>query len=89
METELWANIRRMYEVDKISISEISRLLRIHRKTVRRALESDSNPPVNEPRGRRTKSRLEPFKTYIVERLNEYPNLTSSKILMEIQTTRL
>jgi len=85
METTLWANIRRLSEVEKLSISEISRLLRIHRKTVRRALESGITPPISKPKGRRAESRLEPFKVYITDRLNEYPNLTGTKILMEIQ----
>ncbi len=85
MKTELWANIRRMREAEKLSISEISRLLRIHRKTVRHALESVLKPPLNEARGRRAESKLEPFKTYITDRLKEYPNLTGAKILMEIQ----
>ena len=60
-------------------------LLKIHRKTVRRALASGLKPPINEARGRRNESKLESFKTYISDRLKEYPHLTASKILMEIQ----
>ena len=71
--------------VEKLSKRAIAAKLRLHRDTVSRALESVFTPPINEPRGRRTKSRLEPFKTYIKDRLKEYPNLTASKILMEIQ----
>ena len=84
MDNELWATIRRMREVEQLSISEISRLLRIHRKTVRRALEYVSGPPGNEPRGRGVAGKLEPFKPYITERLKEYPNLTGTKLLLEI-----
>jgi len=84
MDNELWATIRRMREVEHLSISEISRLLRIHRKTVRRALEYVSAPPGNESRERGVAGKLEPFKPYITERLKEYPNLTGAKLLLEI-----
>ena len=85
MNSELWSTIRRMFMINKLSKRAIATKLRIHRDTVSRALESIFIPPVNEPRGRLTKSLLGSFKAYITERLKEYPNLTASKILMEIQ----
>lgn len=85
MNTELWATIRRMSEVEKRSISEIARALRIHRDTVRRALENVSGPPVNAPRGRVPANKLEAFGPYITGRLAEYPLLTGAKLLLEIR----
>ena len=84
MNTELWATIRRMHSVDRQSISEIARQLRIHRQTVRRALEYVSGPPGNEARGAATTGKLEPFKAYMAERLKEYPALTAAKLQLEI-----
>lgn len=84
MNTDLWATIRRMHSIDKQSISEIARQLRIHRQTVRRALEYVSGPPDNEARGAAAAGKLEPYKAYIAERLKEYPALTAAKLLLEI-----
>jgi transposase len=85
MDSELWATIRRMREVDKQSISAISRQLHIHRDTVRRALASIASPPANEARGRLAEDKLGPFTRYIGDRLKEYPDLTGSKLLLEIR----
>lgn len=85
MDSEQWATIRRMREVDKQSISAISRQLHIHRDTVRRALTSIAGPPANEPRGRLAEDKLCPFTRYIGDRLKEYPALTASKLLLEIR----
>ena len=71
MNTELWATIRRMHSIDRQSISEIARQLRIHRQTVRRALEYVSGPPDNEARGAAATGKLEPYKAYIAERLKK------------------
>lgn len=85
MDSELWGTIRRMRTVDKQSISAIARQLRLHRDTVRRALGSESGPPVNEPRGRMAACKLDQYFRYISDRLKEFPNLTASKILLEIR----
>ena len=74
-----------MRTVDKQSISAIARQLRLHRDTVRRALGSESGPPVNEPRGRMAACKLDQYFRYISDRLKEFPNLTASKILLEIR----
>ena len=41
---EQWAEIRRMNRVERLSIREIGRRTRLHRKTVRRALSSVAPP---------------------------------------------
>ena len=84
MNTELWATIRRMHLIDRQSISEIARQLRIHRTTVRRGLGYVSGPPGNEPRGAVTTGKLDAFKAYMAERLKEYPALTAAKLQLEI-----
>lgn len=85
MNSELWATIRRMRTVDKQSISAISRQLRVHRDTVRRALASEVSPPANEARGPQAAQKLEQYLPYIGARLKEYSDLTASKILLEIR----
>jgi ActR/RegA family two-component response regulator len=41
---EQWAEIRRLYRVERLSIREISRRTGLHRKTVRRALAAAVPP---------------------------------------------
>jgi transposase len=74
---EQWAEIRRMHRVDRLSVREISRRTGLHRKTIRRALGSDSPPryfraPVA--------SKLDPFKDWICERLQEDPSIQSLRL---------
>ena len=50
MDTETWATIRRLHEVEKLSKSAVAKRLGIHRWTVRRALGSPAGPPADLPR---------------------------------------
>ena len=50
MDTETWATIRRLFEVERLSKSSIAKRLGIHRWTVRRALASPGGPPEDLPR---------------------------------------
>ena len=79
---EDWAEIRRLYEVEKRSKRAIARRLGIHRSTVTRALESDE-PPVyhRESRG----SKLDPYKPKIHALLAREPTLSGVRILEIIQ----
>lgn len=83
MQPELWAAIKRMGEVEKLSISEIARRVRADRKTVRRVLASDGLPLVT--RTPRQPGKLEPFKRYIDERLKRYPHISGSVIYEELR----
>ena len=66
MNTETWAEIRRLDAVDHLSLSEISRRLMLDRKTVRAALRSETCPgPIQISRP----SKLDAYKPYIEERL--------------------
>lgn len=77
---EEWSVIRQLKN-QGLTISEISRKLNIDRKTVRSALKSDSAPKYQR---RLEPSILDPFKSYIDTRLDQY-NLTASKILTELK----
>ena len=82
MQTETWAEIRRLGLIEKLPISGIARRLRLSRKTVRRALQSEI-PPERKQRRRRP-SKLDSYKEYINERLGEYPGLPATVIFEEI-----
>jgi transposase len=74
---EQWAEIRRMHRVERLSVREIHRRTRLHRKTIRRALASD-RPPVyrRAPAG----SKLDPFKGWIEEQLRADPRIPSQRL---------
>lgn len=74
---EQWAEIRRMYRVERLSIREISRRTGLHRKTVRRALAAESPPRyVRAPAG----SMVDPFREWICDRLREDPRIASQRL---------
>jgi transposase len=85
MTSELWAAIRRMFEIDKLSKSAIARRLSVHRWTVRRALSSQDGPPADAKRRPLPPPKLDPFKAYLAERLKDYPELSGHKLLQEIR----
>jgi transposase len=80
---EQWAEIRRMKVVEGLSIHEIHRRTGLHRKTIRRALESHE-PPRYGPRPKR-RSKLEPFLPVIEELLDDEPTLSGVRIREEIE----
>lgn len=74
---ERWAEIRRLYFVEKRSKREIHRLTGVHRDTITRALERDRPPKyVRAPAG----SKLDPFKDWICEQLREDPTIPSLRL---------
>jgi len=74
---EQWAEIRRLYFVEKRSKRAISTLLGVHRDTVTRAV-TGSRPPhyVRAPAG----SKLDPFKDWICEQLQADPSIQSQRL---------
>ena len=74
---EQWAEIRRLYAVDGLSIREISRRLGLHRKTVRRALAAEGPPRYARPAAG---SKLDPFKDWICEQLRADPAIQSQRL---------
>jgi hypothetical protein len=74
---EQWAEIRRLYFVEKRSKRAIHRLTRVHRDTITRAIESAAPPRyVRAPRG----SQLDPFKDWICEQLRSDPTIQSLRL---------
>lgn len=84
MQAAIWAEIRRLNLVEKVSVSEIARKLRVSRKTVRKALASDVCPQ-RLPTATVRPSKLDPFKDYINERLGKYSRLPASVVYEEIK----
>jgi transposase len=74
---EQWAEVRRMYRVDRLSIREISRRTGLHRKTIRKALACDT-PPKYE-RGPKV-SKLDPFRDWICEQLRGDPTIPAQRL---------
>lgn len=85
MKTELWATIRRLFEIEKLSKSAIAKHLGIHRWTVRRALKSNEGPPEDNLTRLWKPGKLEPYKPYLQERIKKYPALSGIKLMKEIQ----
>jgi transposase len=81
MNVALWAEIRRLAEIEKLSARMISRRLRCSWRTVAEALEWDQ-PPVRcaTPRA----SLLDPHKAKIDAMLAKYPELSAVRICEEI-----
>ncbi len=77
VDVEQWAEVRRMYVVDGLSIRGISRRTGLHRQTVRRALAA-AQPPryVRPPAG----SKLDPFKDWIDGQLTDDPRIESQRL---------
>ncbi len=74
---ERWAEIRRLYFVEKRTKRAIHRLTGIHRDTITRAIESDEPPRYERaPAG----SKLDPFRDWICEQLREDPAIPSLRM---------
>jgi transposase len=77
LEVQRWAEIRRMKEVDGLSIHEIVRRTGHDRNTVRRALRREGPPRY----GRRPRpSKLDPFKDEIQRLLQEDPRIPGKRV---------
>lgn len=74
---EQWAEIRRLYFVERRSKRAIHRLTGVHRDTITRALASEVPPKY---RRERTGSKLDPFKGWICEQLQADPSLESLRL---------
>jgi len=74
---EQWAEIRRLYRVEGVSIREISRRLGLHRKTIRRALAATEPPKYSRPAAG---SKLDPFKGWVCEQLEAEPRIQSQRL---------
>lgn len=85
MNAELWATIRRLFEVEKLTKSAIANRLRIDRRTVCRALASPSGPPADARGTSSAPSKLDAYEGYLHRRLAEYPELSGRKLFQELR----
>jgi len=79
---EIWAEIRRLFHVEKLSGREIALQLDVDRKTVYRALRHDHAPP---PPVRPRPSILDAFEKDVAELLEATPRLTAVRLHEELQ----
>ena len=82
MTPELWAEIRRLFLIEKVSQREIAKVLRVDRATVRRALKRDHAPTAPT---RNRPSILDPFKADIEQILETTPRITAVRLWEELQ----
>ena len=81
LSVEDWAEIRRLRRAEKLSITQIARVLRISRNTVYAALESDA-PPKYERKS--AGSLVDPVEPRIRELLQAYPTMPTTVIAERI-----
>ncbi len=74
---EQWAEIRRLYFVERRSKRAIHRLTGAHRDTITRALASDVPPKYQRPAAG---SKLDPFKDWICEQLADDASIQSQRL---------
>ncbi|MBL8721481.1 MAG: IS21 family transposase [Myxococcales bacterium] len=77
----LRAEIRRLVLGERWAINTVARHFGVHHSVVRRAIKDGADKPrrpVEVPT-------LEPYKPYIVERLLKYPELTATRLLLELR----
>jgi len=82
MNVALWAEIRRLTEVEKLSQRAIARRLHCCDKTIRKALAMEQPPPRRPAKPRR--SILEPYHAHIDALIKRYPELSAVRVLEEI-----
>ena len=83
MNAELWAEIRRLYKIERRRVTDIARRLHVDRKTVRKALASERVPVV--VRVRKQPTFLSPYTGFIQERLKAYPHLPATVLFQDLQ----
>ncbi|MCY2994384.1 MAG: hypothetical protein NTY19_41930 [Planctomycetota bacterium] len=83
MNVALWAEIRRLSEIEKLSHRTIAQRLHCSRRTVKKALAMEQPPATAARRARG--SLLDPYRPQIDALLAKYPGLSAVHILEEIR----
>ncbi len=81
MNVSLWAEIRRLHEVERLSQAAIARRLHCHHRTVRKALALASPPA---PAAGPGENVLAPYRARIDALVGKYPDLSAVRVLEEI-----
>jgi transposase len=79
---EDWAEIRRLYRSERVSISEIARVMGVSRNTVKAALRSEGAPRYQ--RQRTVGSLVDPFEVRIRELMHAVPTMPATVIAERI-----
>lgn len=82
MKVSLWAEIHRLFDIERLSKREITRCLHCSMRTVSKALEH-AEPPISTPAPRG--SIIDPFKSLVDKLIEIYPRLSSVRVLEEIK----
>jgi len=82
MKVSLWAEVRRLHEVERLSKNAIARQLACCHKTVTKALAMEQ-PPSQTVKPART-SKLDDYRHRIDSLIARYPNLSAVRVLEEI-----
>ena len=83
MKVSLWAEIRRLYEVEGLKRREIARRLHCCTKTVAKALAL-LTPPLPPPISGENEGIIAPYRAQIDALVARYPNLSAVRVLEEI-----
>lgn len=81
MDVVLWAEIRRLHHVDRLTGRAIARRLNCSRHTVADALSLEQPPTAARPK---RASRLEPYHARIAELIDQHPELSAVRVTEEI-----
>ena len=84
MTAEIWAEIRRYYYVEGLSKRKIARRMKICPKTVDRAIKMEQYCP-KKTRTHKKGTKLDGYKQDIAELLEEFKDITGTRILEEIK----
>jgi transposase len=82
MKVSLWAEIRRLHEIQRLSKNAIARQLGCCHKTVSKALAMEQPP--SQTVGPSRTSKLDGYKPRIDQLIAQYPNLSAVRVLEEI-----
>lgn len=82
MTPEVWAEIRRLYFIEKLSKRRIARTMRLDKKTIRRAINMEEYKP-KRVLGR--SSKIDAYKKDIAELLEEYDGISGERVYEELK----
>lgn len=83
MKVSLWAEIRRLHEIERLTRRAIARRLHCCTKTVAKALTLVT-PPLPVPQAGEHESVLDPYRAQIDALVAKYPDLSAVRVLEEI-----
>ncbi len=83
MDVEVWAEVRRLYFIEHLSMRRVAKIMHLDRKTVRRAIRMEEYHSRKNVSPRHSK--IDPYKKDISELLEKYNSLSGERIYEEIK----